>query len=85
AVPMQGNLHDFIRTTEDLRKMPLHLLVVLTTNLTTVEPTTTAAPTTTAGSSTENPKDVDGDQDGILATGRLYLDDGTTPLNQNPT
>lgn len=84
VVPMQGNLHDFIRTTEDLRKMPLHLLVVLTTNLTTVEPTTTAAPTTTAGSSTENPKDVDGDQDGILATGRLYLDDGTTPLNQNP-
>lgn len=84
VVPMQGNLHDFIRTTEDLRKMPFHILVVLTTNITTAEPTTTPAATTTAGSSTENPKEVIEGQDAIYAAGRLYLDDGVTPLSQNP-
>ncbi|XP_063589584.1 sucrase-isomaltase, intestinal-like [Penaeus indicus] len=83
-VPMQGNLHEFIRTTEDLREKPYHILVVLTTNITTTEPTTTPAATTASGSSTENPKGVGRGQDTIHATGRLYLDDGVTPLSQNP-
>ncbi|XP_042876503.1 maltase-glucoamylase, intestinal-like isoform X2 [Penaeus japonicus] len=83
-VPLQGNLHEYIKTTEDVRKKSFYLLVVLTTNITTTEPTTTSAPTSTPGSTTGIPKDNVVGEESIYAEGRMYLDDGVTPLSQNP-
>lgn len=84
-IALQGNLHEDFNTTAEFRQMPLLLMIALTCELEANDTTTTlAAGTTTEAAVSEQVPLVGEDELLFTASGDFYMDDGMTPLEQNP-
>ncbi|XP_068215262.1 lysosomal alpha-glucosidase-like [Palaemon carinicauda] len=82
-IALQGNLHEDFNTTAEFRQKPLLLMVALTCELKAYN-ATTPAPTITTEAPVSQQAPFVYEDDLFTASGDFYMDDGVTPLDQNP-